>query len=230
MTFPQGLAKVWSLTLVYPLEIYLGVIMRKVICLGLAVMASMSVHVDAKPVQKTKYKYYNINGDTPGEIYNSMIRRGPDVNGVNAYASTSATSSQDGKLIQRGNSCRVDTYIFNIDFTINLPKLKNEKALSGQTSTKWDQFKSFLKTHEEKHRSIWLDCAQSLEAQVKVLRGKTCKDLDGQAAKLWKKMRKSCDKQHAAFDAAEQRRLVKHPFVKLVLGQRGTSTKALKVE
>jgi predicted secreted Zn-dependent protease len=204
--------------------------MRKLFCLSLAVVAAMSAPISAKPVQKTNYKYYTINGDTPREIYNSMIRRGPDVNGVNAYASTSATSSQDGKLIQKGNACRVDTYTFNIDFTINLPKLKNEKALTGQTSAKWDEFKSFLKTHEEKHRSIWLGCAQSLEAEVKALRGKTWKDLDSQAAKLWKKMRKSCDKQHAAFDAAEQRRLVKHPFVKLVLKQRLTSTKALKVE
>jgi predicted secreted Zn-dependent protease len=204
--------------------------MRKLVCLSLAAIAAMSISVDAKPVQKTNYKYYSINGDTPYEIYNSMIRRGPDVNGVNAYASTSAVSSQDGKLIQKGNSCRVDTYTFNINFTINLPKLKNEKALSGQTSAKWGQFKSFLKSHEEQHRAIWLGCAQKLEGQVKALRGKTCKDLDSQAAKLWKSMRKSCDKQHAAFDAAEQRRLVKHPFVKLVLKQRSSSTKALKVE
>lgn len=202
--------------------------MQKSMFLGLAVVTVLSVQTVARPIEKTNYKYYTIKGDSPREIYNSMIRRGPDVNGVNAYASTLATSSQNGKLIQSGKSCRIDDYKFNIDFTINLPKLKNEKALLGQTSAKWGQFKSFLKSHEEQHRSIWLGCAKNLETQVRGLRANDCKSLDKQAAALWKKMRTSCDAKHAAFDAAEQRRLVKHPFVKLVLSGRNLSTKGLK--
>jgi predicted secreted Zn-dependent protease len=206
------------------------VFMRKSVVVGLAVTAVLSSPLAARPLEKTNYKYYVIKGDSPGEIYTSMIRRGPDVNGVNAYASTSAVSSQNGKLIQQGKSCRIDDYKFNINFTINLPKLKNENALAGQTSAKWGQFKSFLKTHEETHRSIWLACAKTLETQVKALRAKDCKSLDKQAAALWKKMRTSCDRQHAAFDAAEQRRLVKHPFVRLVLNGRVVATKGLKVK
>lgn len=202
--------------------------MRKATVLGLAAIAVMCVPADARPIQSTKYKFYSITGDSPVEIYSAMIRRGPDVNGVNAYASTSATSSQSGKLIAQGKSCRVDGYNFNIDFVINLPKLKNEAALSGQTASKWGQFKSFLKSHEEKHRSIWLGCAQELEAKVKALRSNDCKVLDKRANDLWKKMRSSCDKKHASFDASEQRRLMKHPFVRMVLGQRVQSTKALK--
>jgi predicted secreted Zn-dependent protease len=204
--------------------------MHKSVVVGLAVAAVLISPLAARPLEKTSYKYYSIKGDSPGEIYRSMIQRGPDVNGVNAYASTSATSSQNGKLIQQGKSCRIADYKFSIDFTINLPKLKNEKALTGQTSAKWSQFKSFLKTHEETHKSIWMGCAKTLEAQVKSLRAKDCKSLDSQAAALWKKMRTSCDRQHAAFDAAEQRRLVKHPFVRLVLNGRAVSTKGLKVK
>jgi predicted secreted Zn-dependent protease len=198
--------------------------------LGLAIAAALIVPAVARPVEKTNYKYYTIKGDTPGEIYTSMISRGPDVNGVNAYASTSAISSQNGKLIQQGKSCRIGDYNFKINFTINLPKLKNEQALVGQTSAKWGQFKSFLKSHEETHKSIWLACAKTLETQVRGLRAKNCKSLDKQAAVLWKKMRTNCDKKHAAFDASEQRRLIKHPFVRLVLNGRAVSTKGLKVK
>ena len=194
--------------------------MQRSVVVGLAVAAVLSSPLAARPLEKTNYKYYAIKGDSPGEIYTSMIRRGPDVNGVNAYASTSATSSQNGKLIQQGKSCRIEDYKFNINFTINLPKLNNERALVGQTSAKWGQFKSFLKIHEETHRRIWMGCAKTLEALVKALRTNDCKVLDRQAAQLWKKMRGSCDRQHAAFDAAEQKRLLKHPFVRLVLNQR----------
>jgi predicted secreted Zn-dependent protease len=202
--------------------------MQKMSALLVAAVTCLCVSADAKPLQSTKYKYYAITGDTAPEIYSAMIRRGPDVNGMNAYASTSATSAQSGKLILQGGVCRVDGYNFSIDFVINLPKLKNEAALSGQTAAKWSQFKNFLKVHEETHRTIWLGCAKELEAQVRGLRTADCKALDRQAAALWKKMRASCDRKHAAFDNAEQRRLVRHPFVKLVLGARVKSTKALK--
>jgi predicted secreted Zn-dependent protease len=204
--------------------------MQKSVVVGLAVVTVLSGPLAARPLEKTNYKYYTIKGDSPGEIYTSMIRRGPDVNGVNAYASTLATSSQNGKLIQQGKSCRIEDYKFSINFTINLPKLKNEQALSGQTSAKWSQFKSFLKSHEETHKSIWMSCAKTLETQVKALRATDCKSLDKQAAALWKKMRASCDKKHTAFDAAEQRRLVKHPFVRLVLNGRAVATNGLKVK
>jgi predicted secreted Zn-dependent protease len=195
-----------------------------------ATLTLIAAPATARPIEKTKYKYYTISGNSASAIYTAMIKRGPDVNGVNAYASTTANSSQDGKLVAQGKSCRVDGYNFSIDFTINLPKLKNEGALTGQTAAKWGQFKSFLKTHEEQHRSIWLGCARSLESQVKSLRAPDCKAFDRQAAKLWKTMRNSCDKQHAAFDAAEQRRLLKHPFVKLVLDKRLSSTKGFKIK
>ena len=62
----------------------------------------------AKPAQTTKYTYYTIGGDTAVEIYNSMMKKGPKVNGAKAYAATSATTTQDGKLLQ-GSSCQVRT-------------------------------------------------------------------------------------------------------------------------
>jgi predicted secreted Zn-dependent protease len=173
----------------------------------------------AEPTQSTKYKYYSINGDTPGDIYMAMVRRGPDVNGVNAYASTLATTSQSGRLML-GKSCRIDGYKVKIDFVINLPRLSKEGALGGSTKTQWNKFKSFLKTHEETHRSIWLGCARSLEARIAKLSSPSCAALDKEANRLFATMRAECQKKHAAFDASDQKRLLKHPFVKLVFGGR----------
>jgi predicted secreted Zn-dependent protease len=183
------------------------------------VLSLAAIGAEAKPIQKTKYKYYTITGDSAVEIYGAMLKRGPDVNGVNAYASTLANSSQAGRLLQ-GKDCRIDSYTFKIDFTINLPRLKNENALQGTTRDRWDQFKVFLKQHEETHKSIWLGCARELEVQVNSIRAGDCKKADKQATKLWNTMRKSCQKKHDAFDKAEQAKLLRHPFVKLVFGGR----------
>lgn len=178
----------------------------------------MSETTVGKPVQATKYTYYTIYGDTPAEIYSTLVKRGPRVGGVKAYAATTAVSSQSGQLLQ-GNSCSLENYKFKIDFTIKLPKLKNEAALKGATKTDWNKFSSFLKIHEETHRSIWLACAAELEAKVHAISAKSCTDLNAKTTMLWEQMRTSCAKKQDAFDVAEQARLLRHPFVKLVLSK-----------
>jgi len=169
----------------------------------------------SKPLQSTKYSYYTVSGDSAVEVYNAMISRGPKVNGAKAYAATSATTTQDGKLLQ-GSSCKILDYRLKLDFVIKLPKIRNEKVLPASDRKRWQQFSGFLKAHEETHRQIWMDCAADLERQVKSIRAKSCSDADRKANQLWEKLRAACNRKHAAFEAAEQTRLMAHPFVKLV--------------
>ncbi len=182
----------------------------------------------AQPASTTRYTYYIIAGDTPEDVYNAMVRRGPQVNGAKAYASTAATSSQQGRLSQ-GMSCEVQNYRIKIDFVIRLPKLSNPKALSAPVATRWQQFSQFLKTHEETHRSIWLECARKLETQVYAIHTSDCRVADAKATKLWTRMRQSCARRHDAFDAAEQKKVLQHPFVRLVLSQQGQHVAAAAV-
>ena len=174
----------------------------------------------AQPSQTTKYVYYTISGDSASKVYNAMIKRGPHVNGAKAYASTAATSSQQGKLTQ-GKSCEIQDYRLKIDFVIRLPKISNPKALTGAAGTRWQQFSQFLKKHEETHRSIWLECAAQLERDVQAINASDCAVADSKATKLWAQMRQSCARRHDAFDAAEQKKVLKHPFVKMVMSQQG---------
>lgn len=182
----------------------------------------------AKPVETTRYTYYAIGGDTAAEIYESMMRKGPKVNGAKAYAATSATTTQDGKLLQ-GASCKVQDYRLKLDFVIKLPKIRNEKALPAADRKRWQQFSSFLKAHEETHRAIWMGCAADLERQVKAIKARSCDEADRRATQLWDKIRAACDRKHKAFDAAEQKRLMAHPFVKMVY-KRATATHGAGVD
>jgi predicted secreted Zn-dependent protease len=182
----------------------------------------------SKPNQTTKYTYYTISGNTPGAIYTTLVRRGPRVGGVKAYAATTAVSSQSGQLTQ-GKYCSLEDYKFKIDFTIKLPRLKNEAALKGATKADWKKFSSFLKIHEETHRRIWLACAAALETKIKAIQTSSCAELNEKSTKLWEQMRASCAKKQDAFDVAEQARLLRHPFVKLVLSQGSRSSRALAV-
>lgn len=171
---------------------------------------------EAAPAFSTKYVYYKVSGDTAAGVYVSMLKRGPHVKGEKAYAATSAESSQRGKL-ELTKSCRIVDYQYRIDFTIRLPKLTNETSLSTNTRDRWQQFSSFLRKHEEKHRTIWMGCANEIETKVRALRGRTCEEVDRKAQAIRDQVQNACNRKHAAFDTAEQKKLAKHPFVKMVL-------------
>lgn len=189
----------------------------RVLALSAIVICACTGALSARPVQTTAYSYYPISGNSAVEIYNSMIRKGPRVDGAKAYAATSATTAQDGKLIQ-GKSCQIKDYRLKLDFVIKLPAIRNEAALSVSDRNRWHQFQAFLKKHEETHRAIWLGCAAELERKVRAIQTKSCKDADRRAADLWANIRAACNAKHSAFDAAEQKKLIQHPFVRYVYG------------
>jgi len=179
-----------------------------------------------EPIQSTKYVYYAVSGKSAADLHRAMMRSGPRVDGAQAYASASATASQSGDLIQ-GASCRVNNYRVKLEFTIKLPKLRNEAKLPSLDRGRWKPFAQFLKRHEETHRSIWLGCARTLEKQARQVTAKTCAQVERKLDDIWNKVRKSCDAKQEAFDRAERSRLERQPFIVLALQpKRKTSTKA----
>ena len=189
---------------------------------------ALTTGAGAQPANTTKYSYYPVAGDSSNSIYAAMLRYGPHVNGQKAYAATSATTSQDGKLVQ-AESCLVQDYRLKIDFVIRLPKIKNEALLSPADKLRWQEFSRFLKKHEETHRSIWLGCAQEMENQARAIHSPTCAGAEAEAEKLWDQMRQNCAAKHNAFDTAEQKTLMQHPFVKVVMGRKSRGAYAVKM-
>jgi predicted secreted Zn-dependent protease len=192
------------------------VIVKKLAVLAAVLAATLSSSLaEAKP--KTVYKNYTIAGNNAGEVLVSMIRRGPVVGGVKAYATTLADFSQRGDMVGNAQTCRVKSYQFIGNFTITTPRLKNERALQGSSRAAWETFSKFLTRHEETHRAIWLQCGAAHEAQVRKLSGPNCRVVEAKARKLWEKTRNACRRKHEAFDAAEQRALMRQPLVRLAL-------------
>ncbi|MFO0994210.1 MAG: DUF922 domain-containing protein [Hyphomicrobiales bacterium] len=186
------------------------------ITIAVALVAGGSVAVMAKPNATTQYKYYPVSGDSAVELYIAMMKRGPHVNGDQAYASTTATQTLDGRFV-RASSCRLHDMNLSFQFTIRLPKLSSTKGLSQTTRDRWQAFSQFLRKHEETHRAIWLACAADFEKRAMAVKASTCEQADAEIARLADQTRIACNKKHDAFDAAEQKRVAKHPFVKLVL-------------
>ena len=173
--------------------------------------------VEAKPV--TNYTHYLIAGESAEGLYRSMLRKGPHVGGGKAYASTKMVPEVSAKTIETGSGCRIQNFQVNMTFTIRLPQLKKSAKVDADLRRSFSRFYEFARKHEETHRSIWLKCAAEAEAEVNKVRAKTCSEAEARGLAIVEEVARQCDARHVAFDEAEQKRLVHHPFIKQVLAR-----------
>ena len=171
----------------------------------------------AKPI--TNYTHYLIAGESAESLYRSMLRRGPHVGGGKAYASTKMVPEVSAKTVETGGGCRIQDFKVNMTFTIRLPQLKKSATVDATLRKSFSRFYEFAKKHEETHRTIWLKCAAEAEARVNNIKAKTCPDAEARGLAIVEEVARQCDARHVAFDEAEQKRLVNHPFIKQILAR-----------
>jgi predicted secreted Zn-dependent protease len=171
----------------------------------------------AKPI--TNYTHYLIAGESAESLYRSMLRRGPHVGGGKAYASTKMVPEVSAKTVETGGGCRIQDFKVNMTFTIRLPQLKKSATVDATLRKSFSRFYEFAKKHEETHRTIWLKCAAEAEARVNTIKAKTCPDAEARGLAIVEEVARQCDARHVAFDEAEQKRLVNHPFIKQILAR-----------
>lgn len=191
------------------------------------VVLALAGPAPAKPVAKTTYVYYPVSGGDAASLHDAMVRRGPHVDGENAYAATEAVAGQDGILDYRGGMCRIRNYTLALDFTIRLPRLKTAARLAPDVRRRWTTFETFVRQHEETHRQIWLGCAAELERKVKAIRTRDCDQARALAQAAMDRTWAACVKKHDAFDAAQRHPLMRQPFIQSVAGT-GSRTATLK--
>jgi predicted secreted Zn-dependent protease len=204
--------------------------MRRCVGLVLSALAVFS-SADAATIKQTNYRYYPVSGSTPYDINQSILRHGPKYGGLSAYGVTTYDYKPSATCAYSpGTEAKVGSFKMELEFQIKLPKLSSEKSLRSDVRSTWGKFASFVKSHEETHRRIWMGCARSAESKIQSLRANSCSALTGRIDQVLLKMAQSCNKKHEAFDAAEQKRLARHPFMQKVRNGARNSVQALKAQ
>ena len=166
----------------------------------------------------TQYRYYALYGKDAVEILRSIYSRGPTLHGENAIATIKPNFSVDGRLVQKGGTCRVEGFKINHSFLITLPQLRGKEKLEPKTRVIWDKFAAHAKWHEEEHRRIWIGCIKEAERKITSMRAPTCAKLDAAGDKEVTRIFKACEQKHRAFDAKEAKTIARHALVQDALG------------
>lgn len=190
--------------------------MRAKYLIAVLAFAACASPVDAKVLQSTSYSYFKVQGQTPREIYVSLLKHAKGPGGHDAYATTTTRIYQKTSFAV-GKTCSFTNYRITGAFKITLPKLVGAGATSAATKQSWAGFANVLKRHEEHHRDLWMACVRNFEAQVRSMSAKSCGQLGSNFKKLWKAMQKNCDAQNSAFDRQEKLNFLRQPFIQKVL-------------
>lgn len=184
---------------------------RALRCTGIAVIAaaflSDGMVAFAGVTSSTSNRYYNVSGTSKATLARKMRSNPFRGDGGRAVANIRPNYSLNVVTKQTGSTCKVATVDLNIRFTLTLPRAK-EAAMSEGTRSVWRSFVSFARRHEQRHRTIYLQCARNFVTKAQRLSGASCSTLKAKARRMLASEERACDKRHAAFDRSERRRLV----------------------
>ena len=183
----------------------------------LAILAlAASAPASAAVVSTTSYGYFTVKGNTPGEIYRSMLNHGPKVNRRQSLASNAMSAVQDGQLKQSNGSCKVQGYTIKLRFVTTRPQIANEHVLPPADRRLWRQFYAFIRQHEDEHRQLWHNCAAALQRRITAIRAPSCGQTAAKANAMWKQMLATCDGKQHSFDSSQSAELEQQPFMRRV--------------
>ncbi len=123
----------------------------------------------------TEYSANPVRGTFPKQLCRYMATHpiidedGPALANITHDHELSVTSEKTG------GACRVANLDFTWRFVITLPKAVDEAQMSNATRSMWREFTSYLKRHEEHHRTIFLGCGEKFLANAaKITGGRNC--------------------------------------------------------
>lgn len=163
---------------------------------------------------------YLVSGKSAMEVAAYMRRRPFRGDYGPAIANIRPRYTYTFKTEQKENHCRAVRFKLKIDFTMTLPKARQETMFDPGTRSAWRSLRGFTRRHELVHRKIYLGCAKRLERAVLSLRPRTCGGIGWKIRKLLHEEKKACKARHLAFDRRELRRLTYHRFFELARRQR----------
>lgn len=184
------------------------------IAIALTLMLVVTAPAAAKPVVKVQTQHYRVDGSDAAAIVNSMMGSHQLLGGHGRVGRTKMQRKVQWEFADTGSGCRVKRHSIRLDFLTQLPQHVSERRLRASLRRDWRNFAEKVKRHERQHRDIWLSCARKAEGQVNRARAATCSQLVSKLETIYERTNAECDRRHEAFDAAETRKLSRHPLIR----------------
>jgi predicted secreted Zn-dependent protease len=154
----------------------------------------------------TTYRQNPIRGITPAELWSGMAAHPILDEDGPALANITHAHTLTVKTEHSGESCHVKKVDFTWRFVITLPRAVDESRMDRKTRTMWGEFTAFLKSHEEHHRTIFLQCGKNFLAKAATLaNGRNCSGLERKVSRFVDAQYAVCMSKQRAFDRRDRK-------------------------
>ncbi|WP_421726439.1 DUF922 domain-containing protein [Bauldia sp.] len=155
----------------------------------------------------TQIRSYNVSGSTAKSLVNYMRRNpfrgdtGDAVANIRPHYRLSVSTKTSG------GTCRPRAVNLNIRFVMTLPKARSESSMASTTRNAWRSFVSFTRQHENTHKRIYIQCANTFVSKAQRMTNKSCGGLQASIRRLLEAEKRACKSKHRAFDRRDYNRI-----------------------
>lgn len=153
---------------------------------------SMCLIAGAEAASQSRIAHYAVAGKTAHDIYEIIKTTAPRVAANATFAFTVPATRTIVKHAKAKGSCKYAAIKTSAFYIFHLPKHIQPETMSKATRAKWQNFVSYLKTHEQGHATSWNSCFADYDQQALKLKAKTCEQLDKNLEKLFTKIKRNC--------------------------------------
>jgi predicted secreted Zn-dependent protease len=180
---------------------------------GIAALAAASLVLSgefaaAGVSTSTQTSSYRVGGSTATDLVSYMRYHPFHGDSGAAVANIRPSYSLSVVTSQGGGACRASAVNLRVSFVMTLPSASSAAAMSPATRAAWNSFVAFARRHEERHRAIYLQCANTFVAKAKQMTAGSCLGLNVNIRNLLESQKRACDRLQLAFDRQDAPRVL----------------------
>ncbi|HVG43259.1 MAG TPA: DUF922 domain-containing protein [Longimicrobium sp.] len=132
-------------------------------------------HPNAPAAANATYAYYEVTGNTVGELFTSMRRQSPS----EGFGVTRWDISWTMRWEPVGGVCRIVQARVNLRTEVRLPRWEPGPDTSPELVAQWRTFSENLRSHENGHLEIAVAAAREVERELRRVQTPSCMNVQG---------------------------------------------------
>jgi len=145
--------------------------------------------------------YYEIEGLSRGEITAALRAHGPNVRGQQFFGLTEWEMSAGYLPAEVEDGCAIDDLTVQVAIKTHLPRWPSDAVASEALSGAWKRFITALDEHEQGHRVLAEEAAETVRHRLLAISAPTCDRLDGVARREMAVVMQEYERRQLAYDA-----------------------------
>ena len=148
----------------------------------------------------TEKVYYDVEGDTPHALAVQLGQRGPQARGKRYFGMTEWKVNAEYRWRERPGGCSINDLTVRVEVQTHLPRWRRPAHASPSLRGAWSRFLLALDGHEEGHRVLAEEAAESIRRRLGALRTATCERIETRAEREMMALLNEYERRNLAYD------------------------------